>query len=177
MLLNGPGLLTDHTTVGASYEVRRYYPIFLDFILCGKTLVGISAIHLPLYRRYFLGTDEDTRVRGWQGEVEEGEGIFLGSLELRRHISNIRYLTWNRAPIARRYFRNLKYGLSGGLFFDLGQTWIHPSEATSRKFQTGWGVGLHLHLPYLEVLRLEAGWSPDAKFGDAAISIRSRVAF
>jgi len=177
MLVNGPGQLSDGTAVTASYEARRYFPIFLDFILCGKTLVGISAGRVPLYRRYFLGSNEETQIRGWRGQIQEGEGVFLGSMELRRRIFDIRYLTWSGAPVAKRYFRNLKYGLSGGLFLDLGQTWIRPSEASSRRFQAGWGVGLHLHLPYLDVLRLEAGWSPDASFKDAAISIRSRVAF
>ena len=55
--------------------------------------------------------------------------------------------------------------------------WIEPGEASVDKFQTGWGVGLHVHLPYLDILRLEAGWSPDSNFLDAKLTVHSRVAF
>ncbi|KPL08207.1 hypothetical protein AMJ86_01525 [bacterium SM23_57] len=174
-LLNGPKSASKTVMATASLELRHYKQIFQNFILCERAIIGISSGDVPLYRRYFLGSG--VRVRGWSGDTEEGEGLFLGSLELRRHIFDIRYFTWNSAPVLKRYFRNLKYGLSGALFVDLGQVWIDPGETTSKEFQAGWGLGLHIHLPYLDLLRAEAGWSPDSKFEDAKLSIRSRVAF
>lgn len=174
-LLNGPQSASKTITATASLELRHYKQVFLNFILCERAIIGISSGDVPLYRRYFLGFGN--RVRGWRGDTEEGEGLFLGSLELRRHIFDIRYFTWTSAPVLKRYFRNLKYGLSGGIFVDLGQVWIDPGEASSKEFQAGWGLGLHFHLPYLDLLRAEAGWSPDSSFEDAKLSIRSRVAF
>ena len=177
VLTNGQGTIDGHLMVTASYELRHYRKILWELILCDRTAVGISGGDVPLYRRYLLGSDAGIRVRGWRGEIEEGTGIFLGSVELRRDIFKIKYYTWDNAPIAKRYFRNLKYGLSGGLFFDLGQTWINPGSANSEGFQSGWGVELFLRLPYIEVLRLEAAWSPNSVFNDAVLSIRSRIPF
>jgi outer membrane protein assembly factor BamA len=176
-LTNGPGTLDGQMMISTSCELRHYHKILGDFILCDLMAVGMSGGNIPPYRRYLLGSDDGSRIRGWRGEIEEGTGIFLGSVELRRNIFNIKYFTWEHAPVAKRYFRNLKYGLSGGLFFDLGQTWIHPSSANSRKFQSGWGAELFLRLPYVEVLRLEAAWSPHSNFKDAVLSVRSRIAF
>jgi outer membrane protein assembly factor BamA len=177
VLTNGQGTIDRHLMITASYALSHYHGIFWDLIFCDRTAVGISGGDIPPYRRYLLGSDDGGRVRGWRDEIEEGTGIFLGSVELRRYIFNIKYFSWDSAPIAKQYFRNLKYGLSGGLFFDLGQTWINPSSANSKSFQSGWGVELFLHLPYVEVLRLEAAWSPNSNFNDAVLSIRSRVAF
>ncbi len=160
---------------GASLELRHYRQVWMDFILCERGIVAMSGGQVPLYRRFFLGSG--TKVRGWRGDTEEGKGIFLGSLELRHPLFGVHYFTWERAPYAKQYFRNLKYGLSAGLFAELGQVWIEPGEAAVDKFQAGWGVGLHVHLPYLDILRLEAGWSPDSNFMDAKLTIHSRVAF
>jgi outer membrane protein assembly factor BamA len=176
-LLNGPKSADKTVMAIGSLELRHYQQTFFDLILCERGLLAVTAGDVPLYRRYFLGSGYDTNVRGWRGEIEEGEGVFFGSIEIRRHLYDVHYFTWKSAPIAKRYFRNLKYGLSGGLFADLGQVWIKPGEASYRRFQAGWGAGLHLHLPYLDILRVEAAWSPESSFQDAKISIRSRVAF
>jgi outer membrane protein assembly factor BamA len=158
-----------------SLELRHYQQILLDFILCQRAIVSAAAGDVPLYRRYFLG--DGIKVRGWKGDTEEGEGIFLGSMEIRHRLFDINYFTWKSAPAFKKYFRNLKYGLSAGLFLDVGQVWMDPSQASYRKFQSGWGIGLHVHVPYLDLLRLEAGWCPESSFKDAKLSMRSRVAF
>jgi outer membrane protein assembly factor BamA len=179
--LSGSALMEDFLPEGkrgsanASLEIRHYRQIWKDFIVCERGMVAMSGGQIPLYRRYFLGSG--TKVRGWRGDTEEGEGIFLGSLELRHPLFGVHYFTWEKAPYAKRYFRNLKYGLSAGLFADLGQVWLEPGEASIDKFQVGYGVGLHVHLPYLDILRLEAGWSPESIFSDAKLSVHSRVAF
>jgi outer membrane protein assembly factor BamA len=176
-LLNHPPSLSEISTVSGSVEIRHYHTLFWDFIACQRGLISISEGSVPLYRRYFLGANTNTKVRGWRGETEEGEGLFLGSLGVRHHIFQVRYFTWKSAPILKRYFRDLKYGLSAGLFLDFGQVWINPSDATYKRFQTGYGVGLHFHLPYLDVLRVDAGWSPESRFQDAEITVRNQVAF
>jgi outer membrane protein assembly factor BamA len=177
LLLNQPSSLNEISMVSGSVDIRHYHTLIGDFIACQRGLISLSEGLVPLYRRYFLGANTSTKVRGWRGDTEEGEGLFLGSLGIRHHIFPVRYFTWKSAPILKRYFRDLKYGLSAGLFLDFGQVWIRPGEATNKRFQTGYGVGLHFHLPYLDVLRVDAGWSPESRFQDAEITVRNQVAF
>ena len=176
-LLNHPPSLKEINMISGSVDIRHYHTLLGDFIACQRGLISISGGLVPLYRRYFLGANTTIKVRGWRGDTEEGEGLFLGSLGVRRHIFPVRYFTWKSAPILKRYFRDLKYGLSAALFLDFGQVWIRPNDATYKKFQAGWGAGLHFRMPYLDVLRLEAGWSPESSFKDAEITIRNQVAF
>ena len=42
-----------------------------------------------------------------------------------------------------------------GIFIDSGIVWQDKSEFILRNFFTGFGGGLHLHLPYINILRLE----------------------
>jgi outer membrane protein assembly factor BamA len=177
LLLNRPNSSTEMTSISGSLEIRHYRQLPLSMIACERGLIRLRNGLVPLYRRYLLGQDTDPSIRGWRGDAEEGEGLFLGSLELRRPLFNIRYFSWESAPVFRRYFRNLKYGLSAGLFLDLGQVWFEPGAASWKRFQAGWGAGLHFHLPYVEVIRLDAGWSSESRFQDARIGISSRVAF
>ena len=53
----------------------------------------------------------------------------------------------------------MKYGLSMGIFMDSGVVWDHPEQFAMKNFYSGYGLGLHIHLPYVNVLRIDHAWN------------------
>jgi hypothetical protein len=125
-------------------------------------MLVINSGNLAIHDRPFLGFKE--RIRGYftrkfpQPSLYEhfsSYEISLNSFEIRFPIVPIKYFTYDGVPLLSMFSRNLKYGLSGGIFIDSGIVWQDKSEFALRKFFTGFGGGLHLHLPYINLLRLE----------------------
>ena len=67
----------------------------------------------------------------------------------------------NLPMIPVQYSSNLKLGLNAGIFVDSGIVWNNPEEYSINNFHTGFGFGLHLLLPYVEVFRVDYGFNRD----------------
>ncbi|MDZ7319091.1 MAG: hypothetical protein ONB11_08060, partial [candidate division KSB1 bacterium] len=63
----------------------------------------------------------------------------------------------------REYSSNLKFGISAGIFFDNGIVWYQQQTPSIRQVKSGFGAGLHFHLPYVEVFRVECGFNKQLK--------------
>jgi hypothetical protein len=63
--------------------------------------------------------------------------------------------------IPSQYLQNLKIGLSGAFFIDTGIVWVMADDYSKDKFNTGFGFGFHIHLPYVEVFRVDFGFDGD----------------
>ena len=138
------------------FDVRRYQIIFGEVSVGVRTAGNFSTGVIPVYERVYLGYSE--RIRGHFTEVMEGDNRLTGSAELRFPIMKIRYFTLNPGTaLLKGYASNLKFGVSGGLFFDMGAVWF-DEQLTENHFRRGFGAGLHFHLPYIEVLRVEYAW-------------------
>jgi hypothetical protein len=66
----------------------------------------------------------------------------------------VRHFSIGRRP----EFSNLKWGLGFGLFADTGTTWFQEKAVKASSLQSGWGAGLHIILPYVDLLRLEVAF-------------------
>jgi outer membrane protein insertion porin family len=108
---------------------------------------------VPVYRLNYIGYGE--RIRGHFYTAIEGRNINVGNVELRFPIIPIRYFSLSMPPIPDVYLRNLKIGLSGGVFVDTGIIWNEPYQYGLNNFLTGFGAGMHIHLPYIEVFRID----------------------
>ncbi len=135
-------------------DVRRYQPLYRQVSLAGRLALDGSAGTIPLYERYFIGYQE--RVRGHFNEQAEGAQRLLSGLELRLPLLPIRYVDLGDDSSALgAYMNNLPFGVSWVLFADaaaVSDTWSHLRR---QRFMQGFGGGLHIHLPYVELLRLE----------------------
>ncbi len=83
----------------------------------------------------------------------------MDHIEARINLLPMKYVSWKDAPLMPSFFRGLKYGLSLGIFMDSGIVWDEPSQFTLKNHNTGYGVGLHLHLPYINLLRIDHAWN------------------
>ncbi len=145
---------------------RIYLPVYKQTTLGFRNLLILNKGELPIYDRVFLGYSE--RIRGYFDKVFPAPETFreynsaklsLSSVEFRFPILPVKYFSWDSAPLFSSLYRNLKFGISGGIFFDSGIVWQDKSQFALPNFYSGYGAGLHFHLPYVYVLRLEYAWN------------------
>lgn len=139
-------------------DLRTYLPVFsttLAMRVYQTYLIGA----VPLYRMNYLGYNE--RIRGRFYESWEGRNINLASIELRFPIIPIRYFSMDLPVVPAAYTRNLKLGLNAGIFADAGIIWSEPYEYAMANVKSGFGFGLHIRLPYIEVFRMDYAFDPN----------------
>ncbi len=148
------------------FDNRFYHPVYKEISLAIRNLLYIQSGNLPIYDRMYLGFYE--RIRGYFNRVFPPTSDFryfvapeisLSSLEIRFPILPIRYFSYEGIPMLSTFSRDLKFGLSAGIFVDSGIAWQKSSEFSLKNHFTGFGVGLHIHFPYINVLRLDYAWN------------------
>lgn len=145
-------------------DLRKYIPLNTKLTLALRTAVDLADGEIPSYDRVYFGYYE--RLRGYYYDVFEGENLVFGGAEFRFPIMKIRYIDIETFPQFGDYSSNLKFGISGGLFIETGSVWYQKQSPSIQDFKSGFGGGIHFHLPYIEVFRLELGlnfhWEPSA---------------
>jgi len=145
-------------------DLRCYVPLNHNMTLALRSAVDLSCGKIPSYDRVYFGYLE--RIRGRFYEVFEGENLAFNGAELRFPIMKIRYFGVEPLPGFEGYSDNLKFGISAGIFFDSGAVWNQNQALKLEHFQSGVGTGIHFHLPYIDLFRLECGfnkkWKPEA---------------
>ena len=139
-----------------AFDLRKYLPIG-PIILAGRFYQNSLFGEIPIYRLNYIGFEE--RIRGYFNNVWAGKHVQMGSFETRFPILPIRYISLNLPIIPPQYTQNLKLGLSGALFVDSGIVWTDANDYAIDNFNTGFGIGLHIHLPYVEVFRFDLGFN------------------
>ena len=138
---------------------NRFYRKTGPFIFAFRYYQTYLFGEVPVYRLNYIGFDE--RIRGHFYTEKEGRNVNTGSVEIRFPIFPVVYYSYDLPPIPPVYLRNLKIGLSGCLFVDSGIIWNQPRQYSLSNFDTGFGLGLQLHLPYVEVVRFDYAFNLD----------------
>ena len=142
----------DYLLFGA--DVRHYVKVYKNTALALRGAVDLSRGKIPVYSRFYVGYKE--RVRGQFYTQIEGENRAVGGLELRIPLLPVRYINLDYpGAILGHYAQNLPFGISLGLFVDAGATWFQREFSSDRDYLGGFGGGLHFHVPYVDVFRLE----------------------
>lgn len=135
-------------------DARVYKPLLSGASLALRSSFDLSRGHIPVYGKTFIGYSE--RVRGYFNARGEGDNRAILEAELRVPILPIRYFDLgDKAYLLGPYGNNLPFGISAGLFYDAGAVWNQSEILRKSDFLKGFGAGLHLHVPYVDVLRLE----------------------
>jgi outer membrane protein assembly factor BamA len=137
----------------SGFDGRIYIPLGIKPTLAFRTMANFSSGVVPVYHRTYFGYNE--RVRGHFFEISEGENRALASIALRFPILPIRFFDLSSHP----QLSNLKFGISMALFADTGLTWMQGERVHSSKCISGYGLGIHFHLPYVNVLRFELAFN------------------
>ena len=149
-------------------DLRGYKKLYRNVSFGARAMTDLAQNKIPIYDRVFLGYSN--RVRGHFTRAEdkdEGENLTLASAELRFPILAWRYFSVSNVPGFASYLQNMKFGLSAGVFADYGRVWFQnaPPDGSRRVLppQFGYGAGLHVHLPYINLLRIEFAIDEDGR--------------
>jgi outer membrane protein assembly factor BamA len=107
---------------------------------------------VPVHSHVYFGYGE--RIRGFYNKVVEGEDIAGATVELRYPVLKARTIRFTAIPLPEE-FSVWRFGISLALFADAGSAWYRGDTMTLGSFESGYGAGVHLLLPYGAVVRLE----------------------
>lgn len=136
-------------------DAKKYFPVTSKTTLAFRSCMDFSFGAIPIYDRLYLGYSK--RIRGHFFEKFEGENRALFSTAFHFPILPVEHFNISETS----YLHDLKFGMSGGLFVDSGLTWFQHKPIRANLIQSGWGLGLHLHLPYIDLLRVELAFDED----------------
>ncbi|MEJ2544761.1 MAG: BamA/TamA family outer membrane protein [Calditrichaceae bacterium] len=137
-------------------DIRKYLS-WHKWIFAARMATEQSIGTLPFYDKVYLGFDE--RVRGHFSEIHSGRHNFVSTFEIRRPIVSTQYFDFFSNLFPGTSTKNLKFGINAGLFAETGIAWHKESEFNSindiENLISGFGAGIHIILPYIEVLRID----------------------
>jgi outer membrane protein assembly factor BamA len=166
------GFFTDYNDYeNIIIDLRRYFHIG-PIILAGRFYQNSLFGEIPIYRVNFIGFSE--RIRGYFYEEWAGKHVQIGSIETRFNIIPISYFSLDLPGIPPQYLQNLQIGLSAALFIDTGIVWESQDQYTKDNFRTGFGFGIHIHLPYIEIFRVDIGFDGNL---DSQVIVEMGVVF
>lgn len=124
---------------------------------------------LPIYDRVYFGFSE--RVRGHFSKVISGEQLIITNFEIRFPLVKPIMLDLPNPYLQESSTKNLKFGLNGALFYEAGKVWgadIWEEQYNERtkdhgRLISGFGISLHIILPYVELARLEIAFNEKIK--------------
>lgn len=143
-------------------DLRRFQPLRHGHTLVSAILLSLQSgqvgIDLPEYMDYHLGGSNT--IRGYDvrrlGRTLYGKNQLLNTLEYRLPILPRReYEVFGMAT-------NL--GLSAALFADSGVAWSEPSQLESGRIHVGWGIGLRLLAPAVDMMRIDLGFDTEGRW-------------
>ncbi|MCH7679400.1 hypothetical protein IID10_08555 [candidate division KSB1 bacterium] len=158
--------VTDYVRFGA--DLRKYIPIG-PTTLAFRGAANLSRGETPIYDWVDFGFF--TRIRGHFSERKSRVNRVIGSAEFRFPIRRITYHNLGPFESIGRYGSNFRFGISGGLFVDTGALWgvsdyvqlqiQDNNKLDTGDFISGWGAGLHVFMPYNNLIRLEYAFNED----------------
>ena len=140
-------------------DLRRYFPLPGGTTLAFRSDLELSRGHIPIYDHLYLGYSE--RIRGHFFSHAEGENRCISGVAFRFPLRKITYHSFFQDTPAADYYRNLKFGISAGIFVDAGTVWYQNESLALDKFNVGWGFGLFFHLPYVDLARIEYAFNEE----------------
>jgi len=141
----------------AHFDVRRFQPVITNHTLAIGSLLSLQSGQLgrdlPEYMDYHLGGANT--IRGYNvkelGLRLHGRNQWLASAEYRFSLLEPHYLTILGL--------SADVGLDGVLFADTGLAWTGRQTFKAGRFNSGAGVGLHLLVPAVDMVRLGVGFT------------------
>ncbi len=143
-------------------DIRRFQPVRHGHTLVAATLFSLQSgqvgIDLPKYMDYHLGGSNT--IRGYDvrnlGRTLYGKNQLLNTLEYRLLL------------IPRREYKvfgmTTNLGLSAALFNDSGIAWSASSQLKRKHLRVGWGIGLRLLAPAVDMMRLDVGFDTEGRW-------------
>ncbi len=127
---------------------------------------GEVGVGLPDYLKFSLGGANS--VRGWSFGSRRGRNQFIGTLEYNYVVLPVRAFTVKGL--------NLYAGVQLVGFADVGRAWGDDSAQDSESAIDGYGIGLRLLVPYVDVIRLDLAWGEPGRGATGYFSVSLKAA-
>ncbi len=138
-------------------DVRRYLPIIKRHTLALFSLMtlrtGSVGDEIPLHQDFHIGGTNS--VRGWELDSRKGKNQFLNTAEYR--------VTLVEPRVLNLFGLTADVGLQFALFGDLGLAWNEGSEFKKDNLIGGYGFGLRVLVPFVNMFRFDAGFGEPGK--------------
>ncbi len=150
-------------------DVRGYLPIVSHKLSTAfRNYTVLQEGFVPIYKWQYFGYEE--RLRGYFYQPMTRKNLMLTTLELRYLLVPYRIKTISDSGWLSYFLKDIRYAVSLGAFVDMGMLWDEPSQWAFSQAKWGYGVGINLHLPFVQVLRFERAWN-DAGKGQYIIDV------
>lgn len=145
-----------------NFDLRRFQPITSTHTL---VLAGLATLQsgrigrdLPVYMDFHLGGSNSIRGHAVDklGRVLHGSNQLIFTAEYRFPLlAKSEYSFWGQAT-------NL--GLAGAFFADAGLAWSRKEDFEAGRARTGFGLGLRVLLPVVDMSRLDLGFDEEGNW-------------
>ncbi len=160
---NGMSGIGDSGFWDLTMDLRRYQPVAerhtLFFSLLSRLRTGSINEDIPLHQDFHIGGTNT--VRGWNRNSANGKNELLSTVEYRYRLVEPRKI------LKGKFGDKLYVGFEFALFADAGKAWGNPDIYGKSDVLAGYGLGLRLLLPFVNVIRF------DFAFGESGEGIFS----
>ena len=144
-------------------DIQRFQPLAerhtLAFFSLTTLQSGRVGVDIPVYQDFHIGGT--STVRGWGLGARRGQ---------HQHITTAEYRYTLLEPRDFTVFGAAFYvGIQGAVFGDFGVAWDTDDELGTPRFVDGYGVGLRLLLPFVDLVRF------DFAFGEPGGGLRRHI--
>ncbi len=150
----------------------RVYRKIGRFIIAGRTYGEMTQNTLPVYHWLELA---HSVLRAGDARPKPRGLLASGSMELRFTMLKKRYYSFGSIPLAGPYLLNLKFSLEGLFFIDRGIYATRRSGVVEN--YRAYGTGIQMQLPYINIIHLIAGWTPEDSFNNPTFTFSTGVTF
>jgi outer membrane protein assembly factor BamA len=127
---------------------------------------GDVGVHLPEYLQFALGGANT--VRGWTLGSQTGRNQFIGTGEYT-------YVVRDVTPFSVFGF-NAYAGLQLAAFADVGLAWTDSTDRTWASTIDGYGVGVRLLVPFVDLIRIDVAWGAPERGATAYFGVSLKAA-
>ena len=132
-------------------DFRRYQPLGARQVLfmsaLSRTRTGKVGLEIPVHQDFHLGGTNT--VRGWSRNSQQGRNEFIGTVEYSYRLVEPRKI------FKGKFGDTLYIGFEMALFADGGKAWGDSTGFGDRGFLTGYGIGLRILMPFVNVIRID----------------------
>lgn len=132
-------------------DLRRYQPLAEKHVLflsaLSRTRTGNVGQEVPIHQNFHLGGTNT--IRGWNRDSGRGKNECIGTAEYRYRVMEPKKI------LTGRFGDRVYIGFELALFADAGKAWGNSQDPGSDRFLAGYGLGLRLLMPFVNVIRFD----------------------
>ena len=151
-ILKVGGLVGDSDFWRLTFDIGYFIPIANLHTLAVFSLLTVTSgtigEDVAVWQQYGLGGTNS--IRGWELGSRTGKNQFINTIEYRYNIL--------KPQVVELFGLTLDVGIQLSAFTDFGHAWNDPNDFKWDNFIKGYGIGVRLLVPFVDIARFDVGW-------------------